>query len=62
MDIASLSTSMAMQKLQYAISTSVIKKAMDQQEISSQALIEGISKANPVKPSCTFGQKFDIRI
>ena len=61
MDIASLSMEMSMQSLQNAISTNVLSKAMNQDEMSLAFITDTLEKANPVESAPSFGHTFDVR-
>lgn len=61
MDIAALSTAMANERLQTSISMSMVKKVMNQQQEASQALLDGIQKANQASAPVSFGHKLDTR-
>lgn len=56
MDIAALSMNMSSNKLSQGVEIAVLKKAMDAQETSAQAMIESIQST----PS--FGHLLDIKI
>lgn len=54
MDIAEYSINMNLQSVQQAISTSVLSKAMNQDAMGVQSVLESISEVNPttsVQPS-----------
>ncbi len=61
LDIASLSMEMSMQSLQNAISTNVLSKAMNQDEMSMAFITDTLEKTNPVENIPSFGHTFDVR-
>ncbi len=58
MDIAAMSTQMAMQNVQMAISNSMLKKTMEQGEASMEILLQGLENAQISEPSFN---KLDVR-
>lgn len=61
MDIAAMSTTMAMQSLQNAISTTMLAKTMNQDAISVDKLLEGMANANQSPQAPSFGHRLDTR-
>ncbi len=61
MDIASLSTAMATQSLQSAISMNVLKKAMNHEEMSVNFITDALESIDTTKDVPSFGHAFDIK-
>ena len=61
MDIAAMSTAMAMQSLQSAISTTMLQKTMKQDAMSADAIIESMNEITSVQQEPSFGHILDTR-
>lgn len=61
MDIAAMSTAMAMQSLQSAISTTMLQKTMNQDAMSANAIIESMNEITSAQQEPSFGHILDVR-
>ena len=62
MDIAALSSAMAMDSLKNAISMNILSKTMNQDKMSVEFITDSLEKVNAPQENISFGHVLDISV